>query len=386
MGRAAENGARPVIHQDEVRDVDRQLPARIERVAHGDARVKATLFGFLQLLFGGAHAAALGVERGDLVIVALKLPGQRMVGRNADEGRAKQRVGPGRIDLDPVEALGRVHRRERELQPSRPADPVGLHGLHLGGPVVERIERVEQLFGIIRDAEEPLRQLAPLHQGARPPAAPVLHLLVGEHGHVDGVPVHHRVLAVDETLLEEIEEERLLLAVIFGIAGREHPAPVEREAERLHLLHHRVDVVVGPGLGMPTRRHRGVLGRHAERVKPHRVQHVMPGRPLVARHHVAHRVVADMADMNTPGRIGEHLEHVVFRLVAGAAGFEAAGLVPGILPFRLDLGGGVARHAGVLSGIGSCFRLGVIGRTARGVQPKGGASGAQWAGNRSHPE
>jgi hypothetical protein len=57
----------------------------------------------------------------------------------------------------------------------------------------------------------------------------------------------------------------------------------------------------------------GVLGRQAEGVPAHRVQHVEALGALVARDHVAHRIVADMAHMDAPRRIGEHLEHVVFR-------------------------------------------------------------------------
>ena len=344
MRRAAEDRARAVIHQDEVGDVDRQLPARVEGMADGDAGVEALLLGRLQLLLRGAHAAAFGVEGGDLLVLALELLGQRMVGRDADEGCAEQRVGAGRVDLDPVMALGGVDGRERELEPARAADPVGLHRLDLGRPVVEPVQRLEQVLGEIRDAEEPLRQLAPLDQRARAPAAAVLDLLVGEHGHVDRVPVHHRVLAVDEALFEEVEKERLLLAVIVRIAGREHPAPVDREAERLHLLDHRFDVAVGPVLGVAAGGHRGVLGRHAEGVEAHRVQDVVPGRALVAGHDVTHRVVAHMADMDAPRRIGEHLEDVVLRLAVLPLRAEGQGLVPGLLPFRLDLGGRVARH------------------------------------------
>ena len=38
--------ARSVIHQHEVRDVDRQLPAPVERMHRLDAGVEAELFGF----------------------------------------------------------------------------------------------------------------------------------------------------------------------------------------------------------------------------------------------------------------------------------------------------------------------------------------------------
>ena len=92
-----------------------------------------------------------------------------------------------------------------------------------------------------------------------------------------------------------------------------------------------------------------VLGRHAEGVPAHRMQHRKAHRPLHPRHHVAHRVVADVAHMDAPRRIGEHLQHVVFRLVRRGVlarrrigRGEDAALVPDFLPAGLGLGGVVA--------------------------------------------
>ncbi len=59
--------------------------------------------------------------------------------------------------------------------------------------------------------------------------------------------------------------------------------------------------------------HGGVLGRHAERVPSHRVDDVEALGPAVARHDVAHRVVAHVAHVDAPRRIREHLEHVILR-------------------------------------------------------------------------
>ena len=126
------------------------------------------------------------------------------------------------------------------------------------------------------DLEEPLRQLALLDQRARAPAAAVDHLLVGEHGLVDRVPVHLRLLALDQAGAQKIEEHLLLVLVIGRIAGRDLAAPVERQPHGLELLLHRRDVVVGPRLGMDLALHGGVLGRHAEGVPAHRMQHAKP--------------------------------------------------------------------------------------------------------------
>ena len=345
MSGAAKDRAGAIVHQNEVGDIDRQFQRGVKGVADAQAGVVAKLVGLFDGLFGGAALTGLGAEGRDIGVGFLKIPRQRVIGGDADKGRAHQRVGSCRVNLDPVMAMWPVDQREGELQPARAPDPVGLHRLDLGRPVVERIQRVEQFARHVGNLEEPLRQLAPFDQRAGPPSAPVLDLFIGEHGHVDRIPVDHRVFAIDQPLFEEVEEQGLLLAVIFRIAGRKHPRPVEREAQRLHLFDHRVDIGIGPVAGVPAIGHRGVLGRHAKGVKSHRVQDVMPGRAFVARHNVAHGVVAHMADVDASRGVGEHLQHVILRLVAGAAGAKDLGLGPGGLPFWFDLGGYVARHA-----------------------------------------
>ena len=52
MRRAAEDRAGAVLHQDEVRDVDRQLPVRIERMDRLDAGVEAHLLRGVDLSYG----------------------------------------------------------------------------------------------------------------------------------------------------------------------------------------------------------------------------------------------------------------------------------------------------------------------------------------------
>ena len=344
MRGAAKDRARAVIHQDEVGDIDRQFPGGVEGMTHAQASVEALLFSFFKRFLGRATLAAIGAEGRDLGVVTLKLAGQRMIGRDAHEAGAQQGIGASGIDLDPVGAMRSVDQREGELQAARLADPVRLHQPHLGGPVVQPVQRGQQFFGIVGNLEEPLRQLAPFDIGARSPALAVDHLLIGKNGHVDRVPVHHGVLAIDQALFQHIEEKRLLLAVVFGIAGGELAAPVDGQAQRFHLRAHVRDVLIGPVLGVAANRHRGVFGRHAESVPAHRVQHVEALGHLVARDHVAHRVVAHMPHVDASRRIGEHFQHVIFRLgrLAARHGAEQAGAVPGCLPFRFDLGGIIA--------------------------------------------
>ena len=111
-----------------------------------------------------------------------------------------KRVRPRRENLQLALAAGHRLRIEREAdqQALAAADPVLLHQPDFFRPAVELVERGEQVLRIVADLEEPLRQLALLDQRAGAPAAAVDDLLVGEHRHVDRVPVHLGLLALDQ--------------------------------------------------------------------------------------------------------------------------------------------------------------------------------------------
>ena len=184
----------------------------------------------------------------------------------------------------------------------------------------------------MRDLEVPLRELAPLHGRAGTPALAFDHLLVGQNGVVDGIPVDPGLLAVSETGVPEVEEHLLLVAVVAWIAGRELTAPVERQAHRFELRLHGGDILVGPLLGVDLLFHGGVFGRQAERIPAHGVQHVEAPGALVAGDHVALRVIAHVAHMDAPRRIGEHFEHIVLGLGPIHDGAKGLALVPDLLP------------------------------------------------------
>ena len=340
----AKDRACAVVHQNEVGDVNGQFPRRIKRVTHADACVKAALFGLFQLFLGRAHTAAFCTELRDRGVVLFQITRQRVIRRDTNKRRAHQRIGACCVHLNPVMCFGAVDGRECKLKTARFADPVRLHQFDLGRPVVQRVQRFQQFVGIVGNLEEPLRQFTAFDQRTRAPAATVFNLLVRQNRHVDRVPVHDGVLAVDQTFFKEIKEQRLLLAVVFRIAGGEHARPVQTKAKRFHLGNHRVDVVIGPRFGVAVRCHRRVFCRHPEGVKAHRVQNVVARRQFIARDHVAHGVVADVTDVDAARRIGEHLKHIILGLVFRAHGFEGFGLIPGSLPLWFDLGGCVTRH------------------------------------------
>ena len=139
-----------------------------------------------------------------------------------------------------------------------------------------------------------------------------------------------------------------MFAVILYIACCEFAGPINRQAQRFHLLTHVRDIRVCPILWVPANRHRGVLRRHTKRVPAHRVQNVVTCAHLIARDHVAHSVVAHVAHVDATRRVGEHLQNVIFRLGWIALCLEGIRKGPCLLPFRFDGGGVIALHSNVL--------------------------------------
>ena len=129
-----------------------------------------------------------------------------MVWRDPDKGSTHQRVRTGCVDFDPVKAVWRINGRKSKLQTTGFADPVRLHQFDLGRPIIQPVERIQQLFGHVADFKEPLREFTTLDLGPGPPAFAINHLLVRENRHIHRIPVHDGVLAVDQPFFEEIEE------------------------------------------------------------------------------------------------------------------------------------------------------------------------------------
>ncbi|MNR62969.1 hypothetical protein D3C85_1851300 [compost metagenome] len=67
------------------------------------------------------------------------------------------------------------------------------------------------------------------------------------------------------------------------------------------------------------------------------MKHVEAPGALVAGDDVADRVVAHVAHVDAPGRIGEHLEHVIFFARIIVLGLEDLAVFPFLLPTRLGI-------------------------------------------------
>ena len=91
---------------------------------------------------------------------------------------------------------------------------------------------VEKLVGVVGDLEEPLFQGALLDGGVFvAPAAALHHLFVGQDGSAPGAPVDEGALAVGEAALQHFEEEPLVPAIVFGLAGGHFAVPIVTERE-----------------------------------------------------------------------------------------------------------------------------------------------------------
>ena len=249
MRGAAENRARAIFHQNEIRDPDRVfLP--VEGMFYPKARIEAALFCLFDGGFRCAHAAAFGDELGCLGITRPSGSGQLMFGGNREEGHAKQRIRTRGKDFHFVDmrlrragliqTLGQSPRiirtagahRFRQLEPNlcpfTPPDPIGLHQLHAFRPAIQPAKRLQQIRREFRDAQEPLAKLLFLNQRARPPATAINHLFIGQHRAIHRVPIHPAFLALHQAGAPEIQQQFLLAPVIFHIASREFPRPIKR--------------------------------------------------------------------------------------------------------------------------------------------------------------
>ena len=309
--RDAHDGAFAVRHQHVVADPDRNISTR-DRVTDREVRLDALLFLRRHIGFGNAALRALSNESGNRGIALRGVFCERVLGRHGDERHAHDRVSARRVNAElMLFAFKRIG--EGKVHAFAAADPMALHRADLIRPAVELIDVVQQLLSVLRDTEVVARNLLTLNHGAGTPAAAINHLLVGEHGLVHRVPVHHLSLAVGDAALQHLQEDPLIPAVVLRLAGRHFARPVKGEPQRRHLRLHVSDVRVRPLRGRHLLGKRGVFSRQAEGIPSHRSHDVVAAHTAVTVQHVIQGVVAYVAHVKLPGRIGKHRANIVFR-------------------------------------------------------------------------
>ena len=220
------------------------------------------------------------------------------------------------------------------------ANPVFLHQLDAFGPARQTVFDVaEQLFGIGRYLEVIARNLALFNHSARSPAFAVNHLLIGQYGLVNRIPVHDLGLAVSNAFFKHFKKQPLVPFVIGGIASRDLAAPVNCQPHRLHLLFHVSDVVVGPLCGWHTVFHGRVFSRQTKRVPAHGHQHVVALHAQIAREHVVDGVVTDMAHVQLATGVRQHRTSVelAFGLFRVCLVFDAVSVAGSPVGLRIAL-------------------------------------------------
>src|SRR5919107_2317010 len=213
VGGYGHDGTRAVTHQDVVGDVDGGLlpVSRVYGVGAGkDAGLLPRHIGAVDLAHPGGPLDVgthpFGLLRGRYSF------DRRMLGAHYEERGAEERIRAGSKDLDGTVVF--------DLEPDPGSlgapDPVPLQRLDPLGPVY--VGEVQQLLGVVRDLEEPLRQVLLDDWRPAPLAAPVWanHLLAGQRRVVLRAPVDGGLHPVGETLLEELEEEPLVPEVVLG--------------------------------------------------------------------------------------------------------------------------------------------------------------------------
>ncbi len=313
---------------------------------NGIDREPARAEAFLLDLAGEPRAAVLAAERRPRPRASPPGRADSAARRSSSScsGASSTKVAPKMVSMRvvktsmsaPVPGAGRIDQREPHARALGPPDPVALHREDLLGPVLEAVDGAQQFVGVVGDPEEPLLQVAVRHQGVAPPAAALDDLLVGEHGLARRAPVDRRPAAVRQVALEHPQEQPLVPLVVVRQARGELALPGVADAQALELALHVGDVRQRGRPRMDAVLDGRVLGRQAEGVPAERVQHVEAAHPLRARHHVADHVVADVADVGVPRRVGEHLEAVELGLRRVFGHLERAAVPPPLLPLLLD--------------------------------------------------
>ena len=135
---------------------------------------------------------------------------ERMLGRDRAEGHAHDGIGARGENIHAAVADQGARcvpdvMRERKAYAFALADPVFLHQLHPLGPAGQLgTHAIQKLFGVISDLQVVARNLAFFNNCAGAPALPVNHLLVGQHGLINRVPVDDLRLAVGDAFFKHL--------------------------------------------------------------------------------------------------------------------------------------------------------------------------------------
>ncbi len=230
FGRNGHDGAGAVVAEHVVGHVDRYgfVVKRVDhvRAREGTALVEAgtRVRGRRALKLTRLRGAANQFLNDRALLIGREISQQWVLGGNDGVGHAKARVGARR--KDPQLLRGVVLEGQRELDALRAPNPVALHRFNALGPF-QRVDVVQQFFGVGSDLEEPLLEVLALNEVARSVTGAVgIDLLVGQYGGTPRAPVHGRFSSIGQTGLQEPQENRLCPLHVTRVVTKDFTTPV----------------------------------------------------------------------------------------------------------------------------------------------------------------
>jgi hypothetical protein len=137
---------------------------------------------------------------------------------------------------------------------------------------------------------------------------------------------------------EQLQEDPLRPFIIGGGAGPEFAAPVKAKADVVQLPPEIIDICLGRYGRMDPMIDGVLFCREAKSIVSHWVQHIEAFQPLVPGKNITGDIAQGMAYMQTcPAGVGEHIQHIEFRLLRVVTYFIASTLIPKLLPFLLNV-------------------------------------------------
>ena len=313
MGRYAHDGAGTIVRQNVIRQPDRHLRAvqRIDGIASGKY---AGLLLVLETVHGGSQGSLINIVlHCRPLLVRSQFLCQSVLGSQNHEGSAVEGVGTGGIDGNHV--VGTVN-LEVDLGTIALSDPVRLHLLNLLRPL-QLIQIIQKTICVIGNSQHPLFQVLLGHVGAAPLTLAVDHFLIGQSGLAGGTPVDGHLLLIGQALLEHLYKNPLGPLVELRIRGVYFHIPVIDRRDLVDLALDILDILRGGFRRMYAHLDGVVLRRKSESVPSHGMDHIISVHQLVAAPHVGDHIASPVSHMKSvSGRIGEHIQAIVFLLLA----------------------------------------------------------------------
>ncbi len=290
MGRYSHDGSGSVIHQDIVRDPDRNLLARI-RIYSLFPGIDPFFLSFTDIL---AYTGGLdflvnpGLKFFPVFNVRYQFLTQRMFRRQSHECGPVNRIHPGRKDLY---RPGRIRERKSDMRSCAFSYPVFLHQKDMFWPFVQPVMTGEKFLGVICYFQEPLFHFFLFDESVTPPASVSDNLLVGQDSLTLRTPVHPAFFAIGQIFVEHLEENPLVPLVVFWKTCVHLSRPVITETQSFQLPFHVRNIIQSPFLGMYPLSNGRIFCGHTQGIPADGMNNVKSFHGHVAGNHISDRII-----------------------------------------------------------------------------------------------